>query len=473
MIKFISQNIISRFFLYLIALFILGGIFWVEKKFGPVTIDQFLFHFLRLKQDVFNFDQQFLFSFIKLILLVIFLSAFFVFVELKLNVKKSIFYRYIPFLIGVAGFLLWFYKLNIYQHVCHINNNFFERNYVDPKNVHIIEKHRKNLVLIYVEGLENSYSENSLFGRDLLLEVKNNPGISFKFYEQVNVGVGWTMAAILSTQCGIPLKVFSLYDGNTQGNIFDSFVPKATCIGDTLLSYGYKNVFMGGASLNFSGKGNFLNGHGYKELWGREQWLSSGRYKISDMNAWGLQDDDLFSEAKLKLDELQLTNEPFNLTLLTVNTHHPYGFFSKQCLSRGAKDFEDIVLCSSYDLSEFIKYIKFRGYLKNTRLVIVGDHLAMQNIVYDKLQSVSERTIFNYWIGDELFIKNREKIVHFDIAPSVLDFIGLEVQGGRYGLGYSGFTNKNLNIDTNRVEILNSSLGLKSDTYNALWFFDK
>jgi phosphoglycerol transferase len=326
------------------------------------------------------------------------------------------------------------------------------------------------LVLIYVEGLENAYSNKSLFGKDLLSEVKANNGQSFFAYEQVEEGVGWTIAAIVSSQCAVPLKLLSMYNGNAQGELLQSFMPNAICLGDSLSMQGYRNVFMGGASLSFSGKERFLRRHGYSELWGREEWLSTGRYNISEMNDWGLQDDDLFYEARKKLDQLESLGKPFNLTLLTVNTHHPDGFYSKKCLSHGAKNFVDIVACTSDDLDQFVGFIKDRGYFSNTRVVIIGDHLAMRNAVYDKLKSTNNRTIFNYWISESpVFFKNRENIVHFDIAPSILDFIGLRVNGARYGLGYSGFSNEEINISSNRVYEFNKNLIYRSNEYNKLW----
>jgi phosphoglycerol transferase len=93
----------------------------------------------------------------------------------------------------------------------------------------------------------------------------------------------------------------------------------------------------------------------------------------------------------------------------------------------------------------------------------------MKNAAYEKLSQINNRTIFNYWISVDNVVKNRERIVHFDIAPSILDFIGLKVQGGRYGLGYSGFSNEEINISANRVDEFNKNLMFRSREYNKLW----
>jgi phosphoglycerol transferase len=463
------MNIFFRFLQYLIVFFVVGFIFWIERRFGNITFDQLVFHFIYLKVGKLNFDPYFAISFFKLLLFVIISSVFSVLVEMKYGRKNSIIIKFIPICIILVSLSYCVYRYSFFNYIQNADTDFFNENYINPTYVKLNEAGPKNLVLIYVEGLENGYSNKSLFTKDLLSEVKGNIGESFGAYEQVNDGVGWTIAAIVSTQCALPLKILSMYNGNDQGELLQSFLPNAICLGDTLSNRGYKNVFMGGASLSFSGKGRFLTKHGYTELWGREEWLSTGRYNESDMNEWGLHDDELFERAKKKLEQLESLGKPFNLTLLTVNTHHPDGFYSKKCLGTGANSFEDIVSCTSDDLNDFVGYIKVKGFLSNTRVVIIGDHLAMKNAAYDKLNLIKDRTIFNYWISDNLLVKNREQIVHFDIAPSILDFIGLEVQGGRYGLGYSGFTNKDINISSNRVDEFNKNLKFRSEKYNRLW----
>lgn len=83
---------------------------------------------------------------------------------------------------------------------------------------------------------------------------------------------------------------------------------------------------MGGASLEYAKKGNFFRSHQYHEVYGREEWqrlkiFSSDFHKLG---GWGLYDDSLFRQAKDKVLELHKTKQPFNLTMLTVDTHMPH-----------------------------------------------------------------------------------------------------------------------------------------------------
>jgi len=159
----------------------------------------------------------------------------------------------------------------------------------------------KNLIIIYVESLEKSYQNADVFGRNLLAKLDTIDGFSFEAFSQAP-GTGWTIAGLTATQCGVPLKNVSLYDGNDQGENIKSFLPSAVCLGDILNRAGYYNVYMGGASSNFSGKGKFFNDHHYDEVLGREELMTA--LNITDTNYWGLYDDDLLIAVKDKIKHL-------------------------------------------------------------------------------------------------------------------------------------------------------------------------
>ncbi len=155
------------------------------------------------------------------------------------------------------------------------------------------------------------------------------------------------------------------------------------------------------------------------------------------MSGWGLRDDALFRRARVELDQLMKSRKPFNLNVLTVNTHHPYGHLSPECSRRGHQDFEGIVECTADLVAEFVEYIIARGWLDRVAIVVQGDHLAMGNTSYDKLATNPERRVFNLLINDNpKLTANTREVTHFDMLPRCSP-IGLQVKGGRAGLGYS------------------------------------
>lgn len=204
-----------------------------------------------------------------------------------------------------------------------------------------------------------------------------------------------------------------------------------------LRAQGYRNVFLGGAPLSFAGKGRFLRDHGYEETWGREEWERAG-VKPGELNAWGMYDSALFERARAALDRLHAGKQPFNLTLLTLDTHQPFGFLSNSCRQRGAANFQGIVSCASQQIAEFIAFAQARGYLEDTTIVVIGDHLAYPNPIYDRLQKAGDRRgMFNLFIGRDLPKANTAELLPFDLFPTLLELVGVRVNGDRLGLGYS------------------------------------
>jgi phosphoglycerol transferase len=320
-------------------------------------------------------------------------------------------------------------------------------------------------VIVYAESLDAAYGDPALFGRDLLAPLRSLGGDGFPAYTQ-EPGTSWTIAGMVATQCGVPLKAYTEQDvPRREGE--RAFLPGATCLGDLLQQRGYRNVFMGGAPLSFAGKGTFLRDHGYTEVYGREEWERAGATR-DEFNVWGLYDSSLLQRAKTRLAELHAAGQPFNLTLLTLDTHNPHGFMSPACRRRGAVDFEGIVLCASAQLEDFVRFARDQGFLENTTIVIFGDHLAVPNPVFEKLQQAPQRGMYNVMIGTGLPRRNTDAVVHFDFFPTLVELAGFRVEGDRLGLGYSAIGTTDVARPVQRPSV--TLLGLNgSARYRALW----
>jgi phosphoglycerol transferase len=374
----------------------------------------------------------------------------------------------LPHLLLASAVVYWVVDTSALRYVGkNFGADYFGAHYAPPEAAGLHATHTKNLVLIYVESLEAAYADPRLFGKDRIAPLTQLEGQSFAHYRQAP-GTGWTIAAIVATQCGVPLEKVGLFDLNTQGQVVEDFLPRATCLSDILERNGYRNVFMGGGSTSFAGKGTFLHGHHYQEVYGKEEWIAQGA-DPRNMNGWGLYDDDLFARAKEKLQQLHSSDRPFNLTLLTVDTHEPYGFKSRHCDAGGEQVFEGVVQCSAREVAGFVTYMKQHGYLEDTNVVILGDHLARKNPVSDRLETLPERYIFNKFVSHEAMHKNRDEIVHFDLLPTILEFIGFDAHGKHLGLGFGGFRANDEKPEPDRFARMNESLLNRSDAYLELW----
>ena len=342
-----------------------------------------------------------------------------------------------------------------------------DSDYIDPAQVRTVAQQRRNLVLIYAESLEAGYGDAHLFGKDLLAPLHRLGGRSFAWYRPA-AGATWTIAGMVATQCGVPLKVYAQQDMRPRGD-GRAFLPGATCLGDVLRTHGYRSVFLGGVSLSFAGKGRFLRDHGYDETWGLDEWLRAGAKK-EEANVWGLWDSALFERATATLDRLHASGQPFNLTLLTLDTHNPAGFLSPPCRQRGDLSFSGIVACSADQIAALVRHARERGYLKDTTVVVIGDHLAMPNPVHETLVQAGERRgMFNLVVGDGLPAPNTDQLMPFDFFPTLVELAGIQVEGDRLGLGYSAVGPADVRPPPQRAQQWSLSHVNGSRRYDELW----
>ncbi len=184
----------------------------------------------------------------------------------------------------------------------------------------------------------------------------------------------------------------------------------------------------------------------------------------------GAHDEEVFKFAKYIIDKNEKEGAPYNITILTLDTHCPYGNPSANCPYKEKYHLSNAVLCSVDEIADLVNYVKNKGYDKNTNIVIVGDHLFPANNAQKVTQfTTDERFIFNRFISDNKFTMNRNNIIGFDIFPTILYSLGFNIQGGKLGLGYSGFGDFKLHPPEDRLQEFNEQLLDNSAVYSDLW----
>ena len=459
-----------RFLVYFLAFGLLGFSGWIGRTFGDPSIDQIVYHLRYAEGAAIEMGQIFLLTFLaEVVVFPLLFALAAAALHTALERWRPHWARHVlrapPVAAWATGLGALLLQFSVFSYAAaYFGPDLFSLAYRDPRTVRIDRPAAgRNLVLIYVESLESTYGDSAVFGRDLLAPLRGT-GWSFSRYRPAP-GATWTIAGMVATQCGVPLRIYSEYDIRHKEGA-KAFLPGAACLGDLLQERGYRNVFLEGAPLSFSGKGTFLRDHGYAETWGRDEWEREG-VKRGDLNEWGLYDGPLFERALARLAALHRSKAPFNLTLLTIDTHNPNGFLGPDCRGRGAKDFSGIVSCDAAQIAEFIATARQQGLLENTVVVVVGDHLAVPNPLYAQLQSAPERGIFNLVLTDEPAKKDRDEIEPFDLYPTLLELLGFRVDGGRLGLGYAAVHHPGLAPPADRAVPVAGLAG--SAAYSALW----
>ena len=292
----------------------------------------------------------------------------------------------------------------------------------------------RNIVWLYLESLERTYLDESLFpGLMPNLGSLEEESVSFTNVHQI-YGTGWTIAGMVASQCGIPLVTPNGNKNSMSG--MDQFLPGAECIGDILDETGYDLNYMGGAILNFAGKGQFYQTHGFNRVEGYRKFvgtLDDRGYK----HGWGLYDDSLFTLAKQRFDELAARDKPFGLFLLTVDTHHPYGTIAKSCkdliYQDGSNPILNTVHCADRLAGDFIRYVKGSKFFENTLFVVSSDHLAMRNTASKLLETGERRNLWMVFDESTSPRKITGKGSTLDVAPTVLNLMGANIDGFGFG----------------------------------------
>lgn len=230
-----------------------------------------------------------------------------------------------------------------------------------------------NLVMVYLESFNEMLTGNERYPglTPRIKEMKSRLTV----YSPVYASAYLTIEGIANSQCG---TLMNMEHANNSLITREGRLPMLPCLGDVLRTAGYHQVYLGGASLDFAGKGSFLREHGFDRTLGLEQWQAQGLEPVAH---WGISDGELFAQALATIERLDGGSRPFNLTLLTLGTHLP-GFVYEGCPSytNGAGPrFLDAVHCTDHLFGAFVDELDRRGVLEDTVLFVQADHGVFEN----------------------------------------------------------------------------------------------
>ena len=183
---------------------------------------------------------------------------------------------------------------------------------------------------------------------------------------------------------------------------------------------------------------------------------------------WGFEDKKLFGFAKEQLNEISQNDEPFNLTLLTADTHFQDGYVEESCPKPfGDNQYANVYSCTDSMISDFVEWAKTQPFYENTTIVIVGDHLTMQRNFMDE-NSQYMRSIYNVFINSPVQAQNEKNRIFtsMDIFPTTLAALGAKIEGDRLAIGTNLFSSRKTLAEEMGVEALESELRKRSIFYN-------
>lgn len=389
--------------------------------------------------------------------------------------------------IGVLllGFLLSLHTLKYvddsleicsYIKIRNVPTTIYEDYYVSPQETEITASGRtKNLIYIYMESMETTYASKEDGGVQEVNYIPNltemaQQNVSFSDSEKLggfhsNNGSSWTIAALLSTTAGVPYAL--PIEGNSMDQ-HETFLPGVITLGDILERKGYHQEFLCGSDSSFAGRDKYFAQHGKYDIFDYYTAIQEGYIDEDYRVFWGLEDAILYEIAKDELLKISSGNQPFNFTMLTVDTHHVEGYVCNLCEDKYPVQTANVVSCADKQIYNFIEWCKQQEFYEDTVIVITGDHPRMDTFLVENVDS-SDRTIYNCIINSEQEAEgsliNRE-FTSLDIMPTTLAAMGFEFEGDRLGLGTNLFSDRKTLAEELGIEYLNNELGKYSEYYN-------
>ncbi len=338
-----------------------------------------------------------------------------------------------------------------------------------------------NIIYVFLEGLERTYGEASGFG-DAYAPIRE---LGEANLEMTNIhqiyATGWSLAGTIATQCGVPV-VINVFNAIADRSNDDPLVPKVICMSDLTAARGYRNVYISGTEIagenqGHFGYGNFYYSHGGAQFIDRSDLFEEygeDQKVVHGSDGWGYRDDLVMERTLKELDHLLIGDQPFFLTVATMDTHGPRAFRSDSCLGLGepiiTQDIIDAVRCTSALAAKFVRQLKDRTAGTNTRIVVMSDHLAHHNSAYDTLEQFERRNTV-------IFLQDDQPPVHIDrpgsmldVFPTILDWIGwLPTDDPGAGLGVSLLRDDETLVERFGVDVVNQRLSVDIELSKTLW----
>lgn len=505
------SNLIA-FILVFMGLFAILGAFFVKEHFGVVDFGSILFH---LRFPLLSDETPFLADFLLLVFLPsLILSAFVGFprqiwsaLKFGANLCKT---KILPFCKAHATALQIILALAILIRCFDATNNQLEiAKYFKTQQIFstLYEEHYKafstdlrdfkpkqNLIVILAESMESTLSaqnfaqnqngggnpaEFSPFGElipNLTRLALSNTNFSSTSdathsniiggYTQLN-GTGWTIAGTISLLCGIPLNM------PIGGNDFahKQFLASAPCVSDVLADLGYWQIFFSGIHEKFAARKAFFETHKVQVMdlpYFQAQNLLPKPLPKALRGEWDMKDSKVFELAKNYLKTAPDT--PFALYIGTIDMHISPHFIDQDFCPNLAPSVQNAAFCTDKIIADFIDFVQKSKFGENTTIIILGDHLSMAQNTFPR---GTQRFVYNAFINPKFMQKPSLKLTknralsHFDIAPLILDSLGIQARA--FGLGRNPLYEKTLLEGTFDASEFNTLLNQRNKIYDGFW----
>ena len=244
----------------------------------------------------------------------------------------------------------------------------------------------------------------------------------------------------------------------------DSFFEGVMTLGDILAEEGYDQRLLLDSEAKFGGRGTYFKQHGNYLMKDYNWAIDEGKIPKDYYVWWGYEDEKLFEYAKEQLTEMAAEDEPFNLTMLTVDTHFPDGYVCDICEDKYDNQYANVFACSSRQTVQFIKWIQAQDFYEDTTIVISGDHPTMDPDFTDNVDKKYTRKTYTCILNSAAGSgtgKARE-FSTLDMFPTTLAAMGVEIEGDKLGMGVNLYSDTKTLIEEYGEQVCSDKMNLPS-----------
>lgn len=323
-----------------------------------------------------------------------------------------------------------------------LRNDLLQQNqeYVspDPENIeritegnHQPEVH-PNIFLITIES----------FSAEFLAEFGNKDNLTPNYDSISKQSVFFTNMYATGTRTVRGMEALMLSVPPTPGNSIVRRPDNASLfsIASVLKEKNYQLAFIYGGDGYFDNMNAFFGGQGF-DIMDRDrgnpipETIETHRYRIPDNevsfeNAWGICDEDIYSQSIKLADKEAARKRPFFQFIMTTSNHRPYTFpGGKIDMMQGTR--ESAVRYTDYALGKFLQEAKSKPWFRNSVFVIVADHCASSAGKWEI--NVSKHHIPAVIANLNRSVKIDRLTSQIDLIPTLFGYLGWQYHSSLYG----------------------------------------
>jgi phosphoglycerol transferase MdoB-like AlkP superfamily enzyme len=307
-----------------------------------------------------------------------------------------------------------------------------------------------NVVLIIMESFGTEYV-GALNGRSVGYTPRLDSIITDAQVYRAYANGKQSIEALPAIVAGMPSLsarpyITSAYGSNNLNSI-------ASLLGDK----GYATAFFHGGRNGTMGFEYFVKMAGFDAYYGKDEYADDSRFD----GHWGIYDEDFFD---FFLDTLNRMEKPFLGAFFSLSSHHPYmvppGYAGK--FDKGTLDIHESIMYADHSLGRFMRQAAQCEWFENTLFVITADHTSLsEDKRFQSREGIYSIPLLFYMPSQISPGLSPEIAQQSDIMPSILGFLGYD--GPWLAFGNNLFDSLDYRFSVN---YLNASYQLLKDGYS-------